>query len=290
MMSNLSNVLRELSKIDDAAKRNSLAFSLFGEEGAKQLLPLISNAETLNALLGETSWVDQADIDKMNELKSIWQELKDKVMSVLVSFGGDVATNALLFLDALKGKTTEQAGAWSQLGGWVRGFWQSLQTMWGWASPMLANMKDALTWAFAPLKDPLVQQSIKLIGSLLAGMFGVALIASINSFAYAIGIVLRIFQGLAAVVANALGALQTLWSWLRSHPMPNIPFVKSVPSSMTPQGSAALRGGSRAPAGSGGSHITVNVSGALDSVAVARQIEHVLGRQNGRVRGVPTWV
>ena len=306
MLGNLEQVLTELSKIPDAAKRNQLAFEIFGEEGAKQLSPLINNAQVLNDTLGQTSWVDPEDIERVNQMKDAWQGIKDQIMGFAISVGSFLAPDvvkALEYIQIAIGKVkdgfvngaNETNGAWGVVGETFRAFWDGLKKFWDWAKPFLEKLWEWIKKAIEPFKDPEVRKGLGYIMTGLAYLTSAGVLTGLAVLAGAF----RVMAGVVAGVAYAVGKVVDAVKWLVNHtpswlrgPLGVVIGGRSVPAASSyayavptiPAPRAAPKAEDK-PAPT----YNVTINGALDPVRTARQIEDILRANQGRVRGQPRW-
>jgi antitoxin component of RelBE/YafQ-DinJ toxin-antitoxin module len=157
----------------------------------------------------------------------------------------------------------------------AKGLWDILNAL---LFPVLQKVFDLLK-LLAPYLGQVVGLAFKGLGLIISG-------------------IIDVIADLAAGIGAVISAVQKLVGWISRIHVPKIhipnPFGKSAPSGAAFTAPSAPVGVGRRAAGtsaassaSGG--VVVNVSGALDPVAVARQIQQVLTRaalRNGTVSGV----
>lgn len=149
-----------------------------------------------------------------------------------------------------------------------------------------AEIGETVGSAFLPIMDEVVPALIPIIkqfGQLISAILPV-LIPLVKILATALGLVVR-------VLSTVVGWLIQLISWmtkaismigkfldklnpLKGFKMPSLPFLNSSAAFAAPSG-ASTRGARSSGSGSSGG-ITINVSGAIDPEATARQIRRIL--------------
>lgn len=126
--------------------------------------------------------------------------------------------------------------------------------------------------------------------AILAGPIGIAVKLIIDNFDSIKAVVQRVWDFISDIVGKIQSAVKKVTGWINSIPKPSIPdlnpFGASVTASAMSTGGPSVRSlGASAPAAGGGSPIVVNVNGALDPDAVARQIRKILSGHDRRTGG-----
>jgi hypothetical protein len=298
MMSNLIGVIDQLSEIPNGTERSKLAFQLFGEEGAKQLLPILSNAQAIDDILSDKQWVTPEDIEQMQEWNQNWTDIKTRIQEVALAIGGPLVAAANDFFTGFKEGSDESSSKAQQLGNWLRGIWEWLKQMWDKLKPVRDYFKKIWDELVEISEDPDVRWFMDKIVKMLLTIGGAIVIGGLMALA---GIV----RGIAGAFEAVAHAAKKAYDWIMK-----IPGAKTVAGwvGMGPNKAAAsfsLRPppaayyytppptpapAATAPSGGSGTTINVTVNGALDAVGVSRQIEELLRQHDGRIKGKPTWL
>lgn len=180
------------------------------------------------------------------------------------------------------------------VGSFVRGIARGVQSVFRSAFSAVRSagsaVASALRSAFATVAAP-VRALANVIRTTLASAFR-TLKSAASGIASALS---RPFDLIASAVRSVIGAVQDLIGWLsRIHvPKIDLPGGKSGPATAgvavgpTATGfGAGLRTGHAGTRAARPAAVTINVNGALDPDAVARQIETILRRRSNRVSGV----
>lgn len=168
---------------------------------------------------------------------------------------------------------------------------------------VLVKNWDTVKAAFVAVWD-WVSSHWKQLLPLLTGPIGLAVTAIVSNFDKIRSVAQSVFSAVVSAVHTVVGpinsvisAVQSLISWLGKIKVPNVgsmisslnPFMLPPPAPVRYAAPAVPGSGTRAATGTmsaGAGGITINVSGALDPDAVARQIERVLRSRSRRVGGI----
>jgi hypothetical protein len=175
------------------------------------------------------------------------------------------------------------------VGAFLKGLWESItgaaSAAWESVKNVVTGVWDGIRSAISGVVDWLVNawENVKRVG-----------VSCWEAIKRAVDVLLTPFRAIKDAVQWLIDKLKQAWDWAVKV-ISKIPFVGSmlgastaavsgVPASAAGFGAAPLPTGRSARTGGGG--IVVNVTGALDPVAVAEQIEQLLRRQHRRTQGV----
>jgi hypothetical protein len=228
----------------------------------------------------------------------LWQNSED-FRNFILGMWEAIAAAAAACWEAIKSAV---GAAWdwikdkaNTVGDFLKGLWESIRgaaaTAWEAVKSVVTGVWDGIKSAISAVVDWLVSawENVKSVG-----------VSCWQAIKSAVDVLLTPFRAVKDAVQWLIDKLKQAWDWAVKV-ISKIPFVGGmVSSSSAPAtlsagsvaaasgavaryGAVSLSGRSARPAGGG---IVVNVSGALDPVAVAEQIESLLLRQRRRLGGV----
>jgi hypothetical protein len=233
------------------------------------------------------------DVTAANELLTLSQDvarkagvsLEDASKAVAKAHAGNDGALRKLIPGMAKGATTAEtlANAERLAAGQADLYSKSAAGMGAKGADAFAEIGETIGGAFLPVMDevlPALLPVVKQLGQLVSSILPL-IIPLIKVLAKALGFV-------ASVLGTVVGWLVKLVQWLttavrkvgdfldsvnpfKGISLPSLPFLSTAAAP-----AAGARGVGRASAGGSGGGITINVNGALDPEAVARQIRRVL--------------
>lgn len=191
--------------------------------------------------------------------------------------------------------------AWTELGDWIGGIWDNIKSaaaaVWNWLKGAVTAPIDAIKTAFEGLKTLAlgVWNAIKETGTSIWN-------AIKNAATTALNLIMTPINAIKTAIEKVISGIKSALDWAGKL-LSKIPLIGGlfgassaaapssatrflVPAAGTPSLQARGLLGARGVKTAGAGGVTINVTGAVDPVAVARQIRQLLVTQDRRVGAV----